>query len=52
MFIPGIFSIAPGAGLVFGIGIFIPGIFLCCGEVLGEAAGIGMFISIFCFGEL
>jgi len=56
--IPFIFSIAPGEGLAPGIGIFIPGMFICvCEDAAGwapgegEARGIcipGMFISIFC----
>src|SRR5437016_4182351 len=55
---PGIFPIAPGEGLAPGIGIFIPGIFICgdaagCALGEGEACGIcipGIFICI-CRGD-
>jgi hypothetical protein len=31
--------------------MFIPGIFICSGDDPGDAEGIGMFISIFCWGD-
>jgi len=38
------FSIVPGEGLAPGIGMFIPGMFICSGEAPGDAEGMGMFI--------
>ena len=51
-FIPGICPIGLAEGLAPGIGIFIPGIFICCGEAAGEGLGDAEGIGMLCMWEV